>query len=70
MISMSYRGYAARTEYRDEDGCFVGHIAGIKDTVGFHANSVEDLRTAFQEAVDDYLAGCQEHEVHCSPPEG
>lgn len=55
---MTYKGYAARIEYSDEDGCFIGHIAGIKDVIGFHAESVKELRAAFAEAVDDYLATC------------
>lgn len=59
MSTMTYNGYAARIEYSDEDGCFVGHIAGIKDVVGFHANSVKELRAAFVEAVDDYLVTCE-----------
>jgi predicted HicB family RNase H-like nuclease len=56
---MTYKGYAARIEYSDEDGCFIGHIAGIKDIIGFHAESVKELRAAFEEAVDDYLATCE-----------
>jgi predicted HicB family RNase H-like nuclease len=52
---MIYRGYAARIEYSDEDGCFIGHIVGINDIVGFHAESVDELRAAFRDAVDDYL---------------
>jgi len=59
MSTMSYKGYAARIEYSDEDACFVGHIAGIRDVVGFHAESVKELRAAFEEAVDDYLATCE-----------
>jgi predicted HicB family RNase H-like nuclease len=59
MSTMSYKGYAARIEYSDEDVCFVGHIAGIKDVIGFHAESVKELRMAFEEAVDDYLATCE-----------
>ncbi|KAF0216663.1 MAG: HicB family [Geobacteraceae bacterium] len=59
MNTMNYRGYAARIEYSDEDGCFVGHIAGIKDVIGFHAESVKELRAAFEEAVNDYLATCE-----------
>lgn len=58
MNTMIYKGYAARIEYSDEDGCFIGHIAGIKDVIGFHAESVNELRTAFFEAVDDYLLTC------------
>jgi predicted HicB family RNase H-like nuclease len=59
MSTMTYKGYAARIEYSDEDGCFIGHIAGIKDVIGFHAETVNELRTAFEEAVDDYLETCE-----------
>jgi len=58
MNTMTYKGYAARIEYSDEDACFIGHIAGIVDVVGFHANSVPKLRAAFEEAVEDYLQTC------------
>ena len=56
--AMTYKGYAARVEYSDEDGCFVGHLAGITDVVGFHGETVAELRTAFEEAVEDYLEAC------------
>ncbi len=58
MNTMTHRGFAARIEYSEEDGCFVGHIAGIQDRVGFHGDSVAELRAAFVEAVDDYLETC------------
>ena len=59
MNTMIYKGYAARIEYSDEDECFVGHIAAIRDVVGFHGESVQELRLAFEEAVDDYLETCE-----------
>lgn len=55
---MVYKGYNARIDYDDEDGIFVGRIAGIRDGVGFHADSVAELREAFHEAVEDYLETC------------
>lgn len=55
---MSYKGYSARIDYDDEDGIFLGRIAGIRDGVGFHADSVAELREAFHEAVEDYLETC------------
>ncbi len=58
MNSMTYEGFSARIEYDDEDGIFVGRIAGIDDVVGFHADTVEGLRSAFHEAVDDYVETC------------
>lgn len=59
MNTMTYKNYAARIDYRDEDRCFVGHIAGIHDIVGFHGESVVELRAAFEEAVDDYFETCE-----------
>lgn len=58
MNPMTYKGYPAKIEYSEEDGCFVGHIVGINDIVGFHGESVTELRAAFEEAVDDYLESC------------
>lgn len=59
MNMMIYKDYVARLEYSDVDDCFVGHIAGINDVVGFHGDSVAELHAAFEEAVDDYLETCK-----------
>ncbi len=59
MNLMTYKDYAARIEYSEKDGCLIGHIAGIRDVIGFHGESVAELRAAFAEAVDDYLATCE-----------
>ena len=68
MKTMQYKGYAARIEYSDEDKCFVGHIAGIRDIVGFHGESVESLCAAFEEAVDDYLETCKQADISPQRP--
>ena len=60
MNTMIYKGYAARIEYSEEDGCFVGRLAGIRDIVGFDGQSVAELKRRFHEAVDDYLWGCEQ----------
>lgn len=59
MNTMKYKKYTATIEYSDEDDCFIGHIAGINDVVGFHAKSVDELHTAFEESVEDYLETCK-----------
>ncbi len=58
--TMTYKNYSARIEYDDDDLIFTGRIAGIRDGVGFHADTVEGLRDAFHEAVEDYLETCAE----------
>ena len=58
MSTLTYNGYSARVEFDAEDRLFVGQVAGIRDIVGFHGASVDELEQAFREAVDDYLAAC------------
>ena len=59
MSVMRHKGYMARVEFDAEDEIFVGHLTGINDVIGFHADTVEGLKAAFHEAVDDYLATCE-----------
>ena len=56
---MKYKEYSAHIAYSEEDGCFVGHIAGITDIIGFHADTDSELQAAFEEAVEDYLETCE-----------
>lgn len=59
MKAMTYKRYVARVEYDAEDRLFVGHVAGIRDIVGFHGTTVDELEAAFHEAVDAYLEACR-----------
>lgn len=58
MNTMTYKGYTARVEFDDRDNILVGRLLGIQDVIGFHAGNVDELRAAFEEAVDDYLGTC------------
>jgi predicted HicB family RNase H-like nuclease len=58
MNTLTYRGYSARIAFDEEDEIFTGRIAGINDVVGFHGDSVAELKAAFREAVDDYIETC------------
>ncbi len=60
MKPMTHRGYAAKIEYSDEDGCLIGRVAGIQDILTFHGDSVDEIRRAFEEAVDFYISTCEE----------
>ncbi len=59
MKAMNYRGYFGKVEFDPEDRIFVGHIIGIRDVVGFHGESVSELETSFQDAIDNYLDACK-----------
>jgi predicted HicB family RNase H-like nuclease len=55
---MTYKGYATRIEYDAQDHICFGRLAGIRDIITFHGETVDELEAAFKEAVDDYLATC------------
>ena len=55
---MTYKGYVSTIEYSGEDNCLFGLIAGIRDIISYEGESVAEIRTAFEEAVDDYLEHC------------
>lgn len=59
MSTMKYKGQTARIEFDAADNIFFGRLIGISDVIGFHADNVAELRTAFEEAVDDYIETCE-----------
>ena len=56
--AMTYKGYTARIEFDAQDRIFFGRLAGIRDIITFHGETVDELEAAFKEAVGDYLAIC------------
>jgi len=58
MKALAYKDYAAVIEFDAADKIFFGRIAGIRDGVTFHADTVDGLIAAFHEAVDDYVETC------------
>jgi predicted HicB family RNase H-like nuclease len=57
--TLNYKGYSARIEFDAEDEIFFGRLASVSDVIGFHAESVSDLKQAFHDAVDDYVETCR-----------
>ena len=57
---LKYKEYLATVAYSTEDEVFYGKLFGINDLVTFEGASVKEIKTAFQEAVDDYIETCKE----------
>ncbi len=56
--TLVYKDFFASVHFSPDDGVFFGKIEGIDDLVTFEGESVQDLREAFESAVDDYLDIC------------
>jgi predicted HicB family RNase H-like nuclease len=57
---MTYKSYSAYVEFDDEAGIFHGEVLDTKDVITFQGSSVAELRKAFKDSIDDYLAFCKE----------
>lgn len=60
MNNLTYKGYTGTIEASIEDGCLHGQLLFITDVITYEGNTVDDIRTSFEEAVDHYLAYCQD----------
>lgn len=58
MSTLNYKGYTGRVEFDARDGIFAGRVLGVKDSITFHGDSVQELVADFHAAVDHYLAVC------------
>ncbi len=59
MNKLSYKGYTGTIEASIEDACLHGQILFIHDIITYEGNTVDDIKTSFEEAVDHYLAYCE-----------
>lgn len=57
---LQYKGYYATVQFSAEDEVFFGKLLGINDVVNFEGTTVKELKSAFKDAVDDYLETCKE----------
>ncbi|MBQ8060670.1 MAG: type II toxin-antitoxin system HicB family antitoxin [Bacteroidales bacterium] len=56
---LEYKGYKGTVEYSKEDDCLCGKVIGMsKDLIMYEGSTLEELRSDFNKAVDDYIAGC------------
>jgi predicted HicB family RNase H-like nuclease len=55
---MEYKGYIGKVEFDNEAGIFHGEVINLRDVITFAGESVAELRQAFQDSIEDYLAFC------------
>jgi predicted HicB family RNase H-like nuclease len=57
---MEYKGYVGQVEFDGDAGVFHGEVLGTRDVITFQGRSVAELKSAFRDSVDDYLAFCRQ----------
>ena len=57
---MEYKGYVGNIDFSEKDGLFFGKVQGIRSLISYEGTNAVELVTDFHNAVDDYLAVCEE----------
>ena len=57
---IQYKDYIGSVHFNAEDEVFFGKIEGIEDLVSFEGSSVDELKQAFIDSVEDYIVLCKE----------
>lgn len=57
---IEYKGYYTNVQSSPEDHILHGKIEGIRDLVNFECESASEVEEKFHEAIDDYLAFCED----------
>jgi len=65
---MSYKGYTARIEFDERDNIFVGRVLGVKAIIGFHGETVTELRADFEAAIDFMIEESQKQGITPEKP--
>ena len=63
MNTLKYKGFIGSVNFSEDDSIFFCKIEGINGMVNFEGQSVQELTEAFHEAVNDYLAYCEEEGI-------
>lgn len=65
---LEYKDYFGSVEYSGDDEVFFGKLLGIKALILFEGQSVDELKSAFHEAVDDYIETFKEMNAEPEKP--
>jgi predicted HicB family RNase H-like nuclease len=60
---MKHKGYLGEVSYDDDQELFFGRVLNTNTVITFQGRSVEELKKAFVESIEDYLAWCEEDGV-------
>lgn len=69
MGQLRYKGYTGSVEFSDEDNCLYGKVQGLHGTlISYEGSTIDEIRTDFEGAIDDYLVCCEERGIAPAKP--
>lgn len=65
---MTYKGYIGHVEFDDDAEIFYGEVINTRDVITFQGTTVKELKKAFVDSIEDYLAFCKERNEEPDKP--
>jgi predicted HicB family RNase H-like nuclease len=60
MNSLNHKEYVGTFAYDEEADTFHGRVVGLRDVITFEGRSIEQLKKALAESIEDYLDFCRQ----------
>lgn len=60
MSVLTYKGYQGQFDYDPDADIFHGQVMHLSDMITFQGRSIDELKTALADSVEDYLEFCAE----------
>ena len=57
---LRHKDYTGYFEFDEENEFFHGEVMNIRDVITFQGDSIKQIKKAFIDSVEDYLAFCEE----------
>jgi predicted HicB family RNase H-like nuclease len=68
MTTMNHDGYVASIELDEDAGVLHGRVVNARAVLTFEGTSVDELKEAFSDTIDDYKEWCRERGVEPDRP--
>ena len=65
---LKYKGHTGYVEFDDDAGVFHGEVLDLRDVITFQGKTVEEIKKAFRDSIDDYLDFCKERNEKADKP--
>lgn len=57
---LTFKGYHGSVAFDDEANVFHGEVMDLRDVITFQGTSVDEIKQAFKDSIDDYLEFCRQ----------
>lgn len=65
---LKYKGYVGHVEFDSDADIFHGEILGIRDVITFQGKTVDEIKQAMKDSIEDYFDMCRKYEKEPEKP--